>query len=122
MLQFRARGFCLRDSFPDLLRGILIREEAEDMPSQRVDYSQGIGETIDGKPITEATINAEQVDTVKDLIEQSGSEEIKICQFLKIGSIELMTVAQWIEVCRLLEKKIREKAKTESLEINQEGD
>lgn len=122
MLQMRARGFCLRDAFPDLLRGILVREEAEDMPSQRVDYSQGIGETIEGKPISEATINAEQIDTVRSLIAESGSEEIKICQFLKVGSIELMTVAQWIEVCRLLDKKIREKSKNESLEINQEGE
>ncbi len=30
MLQLRARGFCLRDSFPDALKGIKSREEVED--------------------------------------------------------------------------------------------
>lgn len=33
MLQMRARGFCLRDVFPDVLRGIISREEAEDYPT-----------------------------------------------------------------------------------------
>jgi hypothetical protein len=31
MLQLRSRGFALRDKFPDALRGIISREEAEDM-------------------------------------------------------------------------------------------
>lgn len=37
MLQMRARGFALRDAFPDVLRGVITREEAEDYP---VDVSQ----------------------------------------------------------------------------------
>lgn len=31
MLQMRARGFCLRDSFPDVLKGVAIREEQQDV-------------------------------------------------------------------------------------------
>lgn len=34
MLQLRARGFAIRDVFPDALRGVLTREEAEDMPAE----------------------------------------------------------------------------------------
>lgn len=34
MLQFRARGFVLRDAFPDKLRGLISAEEAQDYPSQ----------------------------------------------------------------------------------------
>jgi hypothetical protein len=30
MLQMRARGFCLRDAFPDVLRGLVTAEEAQD--------------------------------------------------------------------------------------------
>ena len=33
MLKLRARGFALRDKFPDALKGIISREEAEDYPS-----------------------------------------------------------------------------------------
>jgi hypothetical protein len=32
MLQMRARGFALRDAFPDVLRGLIIAEEAQDAP------------------------------------------------------------------------------------------
>ncbi len=33
MLKWRARGFNLRDNFPDVLKGLICAEEAEDMPS-----------------------------------------------------------------------------------------
>ena len=32
MLQMRARGFAIRDAFPDLLQGMITKEEAEDYP------------------------------------------------------------------------------------------
>ena len=32
MLQMRARGFCLRDCFPDVLKGLVTAEEAQDYP------------------------------------------------------------------------------------------
>jgi hypothetical protein len=32
MLQMRARGFALRDAFPDVLKGLISREEAQDYP------------------------------------------------------------------------------------------
>lgn len=34
MLQLRARGFAIRDAFPDALRGVITREEAEDTPPE----------------------------------------------------------------------------------------
>jgi hypothetical protein len=34
MLQLRARGFALRDAFPDVLRGLVTAEEAQDYPVQ----------------------------------------------------------------------------------------
>ena len=33
MLQMRARGFALRDTFPDILRGLVTAEEAQDYPA-----------------------------------------------------------------------------------------
>ena len=51
MLQMRARGFALRDAFPDVLRGLISAEEAADIPRDA--------------PFTGATIevNAEPVST-----------------------------------------------------------
>jgi len=34
MLQMRARGFALRDAFPDVLKGLVTAEEAQDYPQQ----------------------------------------------------------------------------------------
>jgi hypothetical protein len=55
MLKHRARGFCLRDGFADLLRGIITREEADDYPVDAVRR-----EPIDVTP-------AAPVDTAADL-------------------------------------------------------
>jgi hypothetical protein len=34
MMQMRARGFALRDAFPDVLKGLITAEEAQDYPSE----------------------------------------------------------------------------------------
>ncbi|KAA8419974.1 recombinase RecT [Acetobacter pomorum] len=39
MLQMRARGFALRDAFPDVLRGLISGEEAQDIPAKPVDVT-----------------------------------------------------------------------------------
>lgn len=41
MLQMRARGFALRDAFPDLLKGIITAEEAQDIPTEKRDTFTG---------------------------------------------------------------------------------
>lgn len=48
MMQLRARGFALRDVFTDVLRGIHIAEEAQDMPREMRDV------TPEGEPEPEA--------------------------------------------------------------------
>jgi hypothetical protein len=39
MLQQRARGFALRDAFPDVLRGVITAEEAQDIPRDPVNVT-----------------------------------------------------------------------------------
>jgi hypothetical protein len=39
MLQMRARGFALRDAFPDVLKGLITAEEAQDMPVEEKDIT-----------------------------------------------------------------------------------
>ena len=55
MLQMRARGFALRDAFPDVLKGLITREEAQDYPPEAID-------------MTPANITDEQADQIKGLI------------------------------------------------------
>lgn len=51
MLQLRARGFALRDAFPDVLRGLISAEEAQDMPTAAPTHS---GPTIEAVAVSEA--------------------------------------------------------------------
>jgi hypothetical protein len=50
MLQLRARGFAIRDVFPDALRGVITVEEAQDMPAdQAAPMPAAAGPTIQGR-------------------------------------------------------------------------
>jgi hypothetical protein len=118
MLQMRARGFALRDCFPDLLRGIIIKEEAEDMPRQKTDYSKVVGVTIDNEPEQIQLINDDQIIELKNIALELGANLNKTCDHLNIKSIEDMSSNQWAEVMRQFEKKLIAKRKTENLPIN----
>jgi hypothetical protein len=47
MLQMRARGFAIRDAWPDLLRGVISAEEARDIPREPKDITPPSGEVVD---------------------------------------------------------------------------
>jgi hypothetical protein len=58
MLQMRARGFCLRDGFPDVLKGLYSREELEGPPEQYmgpiVEAGTDVGQSATEKLLAEA--------------------------------------------------------------------
>jgi hypothetical protein len=58
MLQMRARGFALRNTFADALKGIISREEAEDYPNMQV---------ID--------VTNQKVDNIKQLVKNNNSSQ-----------------------------------------------
>lgn len=70
MLQMRARGFALRDAFPDVLKGLITREEAQDYP-----------EAID-MPAGPLTITGEEADRIKQLINRLGLTADQIANLL----------------------------------------
>lgn len=47
MLQMRARGFAIRDAFPDALRGVISAEEARDIPAEK---DMGAAEVVSSRP------------------------------------------------------------------------
>lgn len=53
MLQMRARGFAIRDAFPDALRGLILAEEAQDYTEKNM----GAADVVDdnGNPVPPAT-------------------------------------------------------------------
>lgn len=118
MLRMRARGFALRDAFPDLLRGIITKEEADDyenIPSpERTVYSMA-PITIDNQS---EKINEDQIAELQQLVDELKGDLSKTCKHLNIESVEHMNVDQWAILIRQFSKKVIEKRKIESLPIN----
>jgi hypothetical protein len=92
MLQFRARGFALRDMFPDVLQGLISREEAMDYPEERE-----VQATVYEKPqaqveapvLTESPANQDQID---GFLAKCAENEIELDGGL-IADIESKTVS-----------------------------
>lgn len=63
MLQMRARGFALRDAFPDALRGVVSAEEARDTPTER---DMGAAEVVSIRPAAPAALPGYSQDAFAD--------------------------------------------------------
>ncbi len=66
MLQLRARGFALRDAFPDVLRGLISAEEARDMPNDAPTHP---GPTIEAVAVPETPQPTTNGRTPRQIIE-----------------------------------------------------
>lgn len=64
MLQMRARGFALRDAFPDVLRGLITAEEAGDIPQDDFRSSVSGQRPIDVTPQPRRVEKERQVDYI----------------------------------------------------------
>lgn len=65
MLQLRARGFALRDAFPDVLRGLVTAEEATDYEQQRQSPSQLPAVSVESAATQTQTVTASEDDVVR---------------------------------------------------------
>lgn len=118
MLQMRARGFALRDSFPDLLRGILISEEAEDYPSEKsIERPYNVATVVEGKVenIGPETINQEQLEILQLKLEQSKSDVPKFLKHYGLENLEAVTSSQWPNMIKVLDNKIRNALQADAL-------
>lgn len=87
MLQLRARGFALRDAFPDVLRGIISAEEARDMPTEAAPY---VGPTIEAR--------AEPVAQASEKPRRTAGD------FLAALEVELRAAETWEAVAAIVER------------------
>ncbi len=87
MMQMRSRGFALRDAFPDVLKGLITAEEAQDYPDeakpkQAKDITPRNPLDMVAKPAIEQTSNPAEIETMMaDTVEavvMPGTEVIEI--------------------------------------------
>jgi len=110
MLQMRARGFALRDAFPDVLKGLITAEEAQDYPADEPRKMRDITPTKPANPLdaiappappppvevepvvqtSDPIVIAEQMaDTVEQLVNQAQEAGIEIVEVETITEEEL---------------------------------
>ena len=70
MLQMRARGFCLRDAFPDVLKGLITAEEAGDIPFE----ATGLTPTAHHEPTLAAPDPTPKGPTIKEWLDALQAE------------------------------------------------
>ncbi len=126
MLQMRARGFALRDSFPDLLRGIITAEEAYDYHDEKtVDHSRAVGNIVEGVAASVVGLNDEQLEILRLKIDQSKSDEVALCKFAGVETLQQMSPDMWPNIIRKLDMKIskaNKEAELAALAQNKSGD
>lgn len=111
MLQMRARGFALRDAFADVLRGIIVKEEAEDMPVKMRAVKPEEGNTYEGAVEVVETpeyITEEELNLLQMQLDNLEVDPEKIKVMLKIDSLEFMLKKDYPGVMNKL-KVTREK-------------
>lgn len=110
MLQMRARGFALRDAFPDVLKGLITAEEAQDYPTDEPRKMRDITPTKPANPLdaiappappppvevepvvqtSDPIVIAEQMaDTVEQLTTQAQEAGIEIIEVEEVTEEEL---------------------------------
>jgi hypothetical protein len=91
MMQMRARGFALRDAFPDVLKGMITAEEAQDYPEEakprQVAKPTNPLDTV-APPVLERSDNPavieevfakdQEADAVNELLAQAAAADMKV--------------------------------------------
>jgi hypothetical protein len=126
MLQMRARGYALRDKFPDVLKGLSLAEEAMDIPPERdITPNATTQESASQMDKLKQTLKIQQ--EVKELVETIIQEEPQVNfdfseELEKLKAIEnidslidsckfLASIISDVEQRKLLEKTFKERKK-----------
>ena len=129
MLQMRARGFALRDAFPDVLKGLVTAEEAQDYP-QPVAASEPVvvrpkfdnDEPRPAKVVLSPKVKAEPQRTRAEAgrLAISAAKAIEACESLRLKldtyhDADEITDAEFSELTKLLMGKVEILMSTEEV-------
>ena len=106
MLQMRARGFALRDAFPDALKGLISTEEAQDYPPRK-DLSKEKAYTIDVETTPVETIQPETLAELGGFILSQEVDESRVNKWLEYAKVDNLTLLPET-FAQTLVKKFRE--------------
>ena len=101
MLQMRARGFALRDAFPDVIKGLISREEAEDYPTDTA------APVIEGEKFPAPHLDSEQVERLQQLVAETQTDTRKMLEAVTPYATSLLEISpgDYTRVVNLLTRK-----------------
>lgn len=121
MLQMRARAFCLRDLFADVLGGLYLREEMEDDNAKNITHPiEAEPEAIAYQPEPESdNITQEQAAEIQQRLEQVAADIPAFCKYFKITEICELAKGDYVRAMQLIQQKEqRQKAEQEAAEYD----
>lgn len=111
MLQLRARGFALRDAFPDVLKGLVTAEEAQDYPTQPEPVVVRPKFTDEPKPATVVRMKAEPAAVPEDT---AGKARLAVS---RATTFEMLDAIRTLVDKRHSEKAISDAQKAELVDL-----
>ena len=113
MLSARARGFALRDTWADTLRGIISAEEASDYPkTETVRPKQTVFDKMkEAKPVEVMEfISSDDLGILNDKVDAANADVIAICNHFKIESLDFVPKESVQKLFQQLDRKIEKLA------------
>lgn len=110
MLQMRARGFALRDAFPDVLKGLITAEEAQDYPEE-LNRSKVAKDITPRNPLDAVAAPALPVSdpmVIEEAMADTVEEPVVLAEQLHEAAVELEQQAE--EVLQAVEDIVAEAA------------
>lgn len=107
MMQMRARGFALRDAFPDVLKGLITAEEAQDYPQDELSRNSDVNsrqrkpanplDTLATPPvaITEQPVEVIEAEVVVD-VEKVNAELQAVAE--EVAEVEVVEIQEEVQV------------------------
>ena len=86
MMQMRARGFALRDAFPDVLKGLITAEEAQDYPDEA--KPRQVKDITPSNPLDMIAPPEQPSLTVDEIVEEMVLEETELVDIPELSSEE----------------------------------
>jgi hypothetical protein len=91
MMQMRARGFALRDAFPDVLKGMITAEEAQDYPDEAKPVQAKPANPLDLVAPKKVEIPEQTTNTL--LIEEAFSQDADAEELAEVKDVKLEQIA-----------------------------
>ena len=116
MLAMRARAYALRDTYADVLGGLYLKEEAEDIPDDITPTEKPDLTLAEQVQIVKSGLSDEQVDNLTTRLTNVAADIEAFCTYFKIEKISDLSASDYVRALKLIEQKEARQKASEPME------